>query len=142
MQANRSPREPVWSDRLTTVLAERIPARRRTVALVLIKAFHSFAFFAISACIVLLVWDGIRGRHGRRALLAGGITVAEVAIYGSNNQVCPLTPLAEQLGAERGSVTDIYLPRWLSARVPLLGGSAVLVGIALQVIALKRPSHP
>jgi hypothetical protein len=46
--------------------------------------------------------------------------------------VCPLTPLAEELGASSGSVTDIYLPDWLSRRVPLFGGGTLLVGLALH----------
>ena len=59
-------------------------------------------------------WDGFRGRRRRRTEIAGALAVAETMIFVSNNQVCPLTTLAEDLGARRGSVTDILLPNWLS----------------------------
>lgn len=54
-------------------------------------------------------------------------------MYVSNNQVCPLSPLAEDLGAENGSVTDILLPIWISRRIPLVSGTVLLFGIALNV---------
>ena len=60
------------------------------------------------------------------------------AIYGSNNQVCPLTPLAEELGAASGSITDIYLPGWLSRRIPVISSLALVVGMILNVDALRR----
>lgn len=51
----------------------------------------------------------------------------------SNNQVCPLSPLAEELGAESGSVTDIFLPDWISRRIPVIGGSVLIVGLILNI---------
>ena len=60
-------------------------------------------------------------------------------MYVSNNQVCPLTPLAEELGAERGSVADIFLPGWLARRIPVLGGSALLVGLVPNLRAWLGP---
>ena len=63
------------------------------------------------------------------ARAAASIAIAETIVYASNNQVCPLTPLAEQLGATSGSVTDIYLPAWVSERIPVFGGSVLLIGV-------------
>jgi hypothetical protein len=71
--------------------------------------------------------------------VAAGIAVAESIVFASNNGVCPLTPLAEQLGADRGSVTDIYLPRWISERIPLVGGATLVVAIALHARGSRRP---
>ncbi|HEY7969537.1 MAG TPA: hypothetical protein VID95_06035 [Candidatus Limnocylindrales bacterium] len=87
----------------------------------------------IAGCISVFTWDSIRGHGGRRSTLTAGIAIAETLIYGSNNLVCPLTPLAEELGAESGTVTDLYLPRAVSDRIPLLGSSALLVGLAFQI---------
>jgi hypothetical protein len=129
-------RRPVWSGALTDALAARIPDRSRPAALTMIKGLHTAIFASVAACIALFVWDGIRQRAGHRATIALGIALAETAVYASNNQVCPLTPLAEELGAEHGSVADIYLPDWLSRRIPLLGGTALLLGIALRLRAL------
>lgn len=131
-------RQPVWSDRLTLPLASGIPDRWRPAALRSIRLVHSAAFFAIAACIVVFDWDGIHGRPGRRAALAASVAVAESLAYVSNNQVCPLTPLAEELGASSGTVTDLYLPRAASDRVPLVGGSALLIGVALHALAIRE----
>jgi hypothetical protein len=128
----RAPRDPVWSHVLTAPLARRVPQGQRATVLALIKAFHTVAFFSIAGLILLFTWDGFRGRRGRRATVAGLVAATESAIYGSNNLVCPLTPLAEELGAASGSVTDIYLPDWLSRRVPLFGGGTLLVGLVVH----------
>jgi hypothetical protein len=131
------PRRPWWSGALTGPLARRIPAQARPQVLAGIKATHTVLFFSIAAAIVLFTWDGLRGRPGRRTAIAAGIALGETAIYASNNQVCPLTPLAEELGAQRGSVVDIYLPDWASRRIPLVGGGALLLGLALNARALR-----
>ena len=137
-------RRPVLSGGLTTRLAAFIPARRRAAALDAIKALHTIIFASVGGAIGLFVWDGLRQRHGRRAAIALGVVLTESALYVSNNQVCPLTPLAEELGAERGSVADIFLPDWLARRIPLIGSSALLLGLALHAWAWlgRRPARP
>jgi len=135
-------REPVWSGALTTPLAALIPEQSRPTALMLIKAAHTAAFFSIAGLILLFTWDGLRGRSSRRTFIAAGVALAESAIYGSNNQVCPLTPLAEELGAPSGSVTDIYLPDWLSQRIPILGGGTLLLGLVLQLRRWRERRQP
>jgi hypothetical protein len=132
-------RQPVWSDRLTRPLASRIAERRRPAALRAIKAIHSAAFALIAGCIVVFAWDAIRGRPGRRVTVTAGVAIGESLIYASNNQVCPLTPLAEALGAERGTVSDLYLPDAISERIPLLGGSALVVGLAIRGARIVAP---
>lgn len=131
-------RAPLWSGVLTEPVARWIPPTTRPAVLVILKSIHTALFVSIAACILLFLADGIRGRSGRRGMTALGIALAESAVYASNNQVCPLTPLAEQLGAERGSVADIFLPDWFSRRIPLLGGSALLLGLALHLRAWLR----
>ena len=64
--------------------------------------------------------------------------LAESAIFVSNNNVCPLTPLAEELGAERGSVVDMFLPAPVAERIPRVAGSAALLALALNLRALTR----
>ena len=130
-------REPVWSGILTVPLASRIPVDRRPAALMAIKAVHTAAFFLISGLILLVAIDGARGRPGPRTAAALTVALAETAVFASNNQVCPLTPLAEELGASSGSVTDIYLPDWLSRRIPILGGGTLAVGLVLNMRAWR-----
>jgi hypothetical protein len=115
-----------------------MPAGWRTPILWWIKAIHTALFISIGGAIVLFVLDGLRGRPRRRTAYALGIALGETAIYVSNNQVCPLTPLAEELGAESGSVVDIFLPDALARRIPVLSSTALLLGIALNLRSVLR----
>jgi beta-lactamase family protein len=40
---------------------------------------------------------------------------------------CPLQQVAERVGAERGSVTDIYLPRWFAHNLPAIHVPLILL---------------
>lgn len=95
-------------------------------------------FFSIAAALVLSLWDGVRGTPTRRTAVAAGIVAAETAIYLSNNQVCPLTPLAEEFGAERGSVVNMYLPAAVARQIPLVAGGTALLATALNMRAVVR----
>lgn len=128
-------REPTWSGILTRPLAAHIAPALRPAVVRAIKAIHTVVFFSIFSIIILVAADGIRARPSRRTAIALGVALAETGIYGSNNQVCPLSPLAEELGAASGSVTDIYLPGWLSRRIPVMSGSILIVGLALNLRA-------
>jgi hypothetical protein len=128
-------RQPVWSGGITAPLSRLIPAALRPQALSAIKAIHTAIFFSIAGAILLTIWDGVHGRPRRRTALAGGVVVAESLLFVSNNQVCPLTPLAEELGAERGSVVDIFLPDWAASRIPVVAGSAALLALVLNLRA-------
>lgn len=134
---SRVHREPVWSGVLTRPLAAHVPRERRGVALQSIEAFHTAAFVSIGALIVLAAVDGVRGRPRRRTAVALAVALAESAVYGSNNQVCPLSPLAEELRAASGSVTDIYLPDALSRRIPVIFGTILVAGLALDLRAWR-----
>jgi hypothetical protein len=133
-------RSPAWSGVLTAPLRAAIPVRWRPVAVTVIKAAHTAIFFSMGGLILLFAWDGVRQRPGLRTVMSLGIALAETGIYASNNQVCPLTPLVEELGAERGSVADIFLPDWFARRIPLFGGSILVLGLVLNLRALLRRS--
>jgi hypothetical protein len=134
-------REPTWSDAITTPLAGLIPAGRRDVVLSAIKVIHTAIFASVAGAILIALWDGLRARPRRRTAIAGGMVVAETAIFLSNNQVCPLTPLASELGAERGSVVDIFLPDWAASRIPVVAGTAALLALLLNLHAWRRSRH-
>jgi hypothetical protein len=106
-------------------------------ALFAVKSFHSLAFFVIQSCIVYLAYSGIRRRTGRGAAVAAGIALAESAVYAGNGFRCPLTGLAERLGAEHGSDTDIFLPGWLAANVARIYTPLLLLGFGLHVHNLR-----
>jgi hypothetical protein len=100
----------------------------RRVGLVAIKASHSAIFFALAGALVDFFWSGVRGRSDRRAALAGIAVSAEALIFAANGFRCPLTSIAEDLGAESGSVSDIYLPRPIGENLPYITGPVFAIG--------------
>ncbi len=136
-------REPTWSGVITAPLSALIPPERRDEALSAIKAIHTAIFASIAGAILIALWDGLQEQPRRRTAIAGGMVIVETALYVSNNQVCPLTPLAEELGAAKGSVVDIFLPTWAARRIPLVAGTAALLALVLNVLAVySRGTKP
>lgn len=90
------------------------------LALKSVKAFHTFAWFTIEACMMYLIYSGLRGRTDRRAAKAAVVVAGETLIFAANGFHCPLTPLARRLGDPTGSVTDIYLPKWFARNLPAI----------------------
>jgi hypothetical protein len=99
---------------------------RRTV-LAAVKLVHTVAWFSIEWCMVYVLWAGFRRRSDRRAALAAGVVASETLIFAANGFRCPLTGVAERIGAERGSVTDIYLPRWFAHYLPVIHVPLILL---------------
>jgi hypothetical protein len=132
----KAARRPAWSGRMTAPLSRAIPRGWRPAALAGIKVIHTALFAVIAAAIGLFAWDGMAGRPRQRSAYALGVALAETAVYVSNNQVCPLTPLAEELGAERGSVVDMFLPARAARRIPLVASVALLGGVVLNARAV------
>jgi uncharacterized membrane protein YozB (DUF420 family) len=60
------------------------------------------------------------------------VVVGESLVFVANGFRCPLTAVAESLGAERGSVTDIYLPGWFAHRLPVIHVPLVLLALLLH----------
>ena len=57
---------------------------------------------------------------------AGALVAAESVVFLANRGKCPLTPLAEQYGAQRGGVSDIFLPDAVARTIPIWSTSAVV----------------
>lgn len=89
-------------------------------AVVAVKAVHTGIWFAVEAAFVYLLWTGVTGRRGRGVTVAGGIVVAESVVFVANGFRCPLTEVAVSMGADAGSVTDIYLPKWFARSLPAI----------------------
>jgi hypothetical protein len=121
-----------------------LPNWARTPALFGVKSAHSFAFFVIQSAICYLLYSGLRSQTDRRAAIAAAIATGETLIYAGNGFRCPLTGLAEDLGAERGSVTDIFLPRWLAANIARIYGPLFALGLVLHArnVARAWSDHP
>ncbi|MGB0091135.1 MAG: SRPBCC family protein [Solirubrobacteraceae bacterium] len=104
--------------------------RRGTLAAV--KLVHTLAWFSIESCMVYVLWAGFRGQSDRRAAIAAGVVAGESLIFAANGFRCPLTQVAERVGAERGSVTDIYLPRWFARNLPAIHVPLILLAVYLH----------
>ena len=96
------------------------PAQGSPGVLMAVKTVHTLAWLSIESCMIYLLAAGLRGRSGRRAAIAGAVVAAESVVFTANGLRCPLTTLAEHHGAEHGSVTDVYLPRWFAHHLPAI----------------------
>jgi hypothetical protein len=97
-------------------------ARPKTsgAALTGIELVHTLAWLSIESCMVYVLWAGFARRSDRRAAIAAGLLASESLVFAANRSRCPLTQIAERVGADRGSVTDIYLPRWFAHNLPAI----------------------
>jgi hypothetical protein len=99
----------------------------RQTTLAAVKLVHTIAWFSIESCMVYVVWAGVRRQSDRRAAIAAAVVATETLIFAGNGFRCPLTQVAERVGAERGSVTDIYLPRWFAHNLPAIHVPLILL---------------
>ena len=111
----------------------------RPVALAAIKAVHTLAWFSIESSIVYLLYAGLRRQSDRRAAVAGAVVAGESLIFVANGFRCPLTTLAVKSDAERGGVTDIFLPGWFAHNLPAIHAPLLVLamGLHLRNIRLK-----
>lgn len=105
---------------------------RNRIALRAVKSFHTLAWFLIEACMVYLLFAGVRGQTDKRSAVAACVVAGETLIFAANGFHCPLTAVAKNLGDETGSVTDIYLPRWLARNLPAIHVPLILLAVALH----------
>jgi hypothetical protein len=110
----------------------------RPAAVAAIKTFHTVAWFSIEACVVYVLYAGLAGRTDRRVGIAAAVVAGETLVFAGNGFRCPLTQLAARYGAERGSVTDIYLPRWFAHNLPAIHAPLLVVMAYLHLRNHRR----
>jgi hypothetical protein len=108
------------------------------LALAMIKALHTAAWFSIESCMLYVIYSGFKGKSDRRATIAAGVVAAETLVFAGNGFRCPLTDIAEDLGAEKASVTDIYLPRWFARNLPAIHVPLILLAAFLHGKNIRR----
>ena len=82
---------------------------------------------SIEACLVYVLRAGIRRRSDRRVAIAAAAVGSRRLAFAANGFRYPLTPVAERLDAERGSVTDINPPRWFADTLPAIRVALILL---------------
>jgi hypothetical protein len=106
--------------------------------LVAIKSIHTLAWFSIESCMLYLLYAGFVKRSDRSVALAAEVVGGESLIFAANGFRCPLSQLAESFGAEHGSVTDLYLPKWLAHNLPAIHVPLLILAAFLHGRNLRR----
>lgn len=115
-------------------------ARPRPGAVAAIKTVHTLAWASIEACVLYVLHAGFAGRTDKRVGIAAAVVAGESLVFAANGFRCPLTELAERYGAERGSVTDIYLPKRFAQNIPAIHAPLLVLMTYLHARNLQR-SH-
>ena len=79
-----------------------------------------------------VLYAGVRKQSDRRAGMAAAVVAAETLVFAANGFHCPLTAVARDLGDATGSVTDIYLPRWLARNLPAIHVPLIIAAVVLH----------
>jgi hypothetical protein len=106
------------------------------VAIAALKAIHTAIFAGELWAIGWLVVSGLVGRRDRTVGIAAAAVALEVAVYLGNGGVCPITPLTERLGAEHGSVSDIFLPDVVARTIPTWSTALLVIAAILHLRAI------
>ncbi len=93
------------------------------------KSVHSAIFVVLLGSILRFTADGWRGRLDRTTAIAAGLVTVEIGVFFANRGRCPLTGVAEDLGAEDGRVSDIFLPEALARTLPAWSTAILLIGV-------------
>jgi hypothetical protein len=96
-----------------------------------IKLVHTLVFWVLSACTVYALYCGVAGRITAFTWVAVALLLVESLVLAACGWTCPLTILAERRGALRGSVTDIFLPKWCADRIFPVCGTMYVVALVL-----------
>jgi hypothetical protein len=100
-----------------------------------IKLVHTAIFWVLSSCVVYALFSGVTDRITNWTWFAVGAVILEGVVLLAFGGTCPLTLLAERQGAKRGSVADIFLPKWIADRIfPICGTT---YGVAVLVILVR-----
>jgi hypothetical protein len=101
-----------------------------------VKLVHTLIFAVLSACVIYIVISGSINRITLWTWVAIVAIVIEGLVLAVSGGRCPLTAVAERLGASDGSVADIFLPRWFADRIFPICGTLYLIGCVIVAIRL------
>jgi hypothetical protein len=108
------------------------------VTIVQIKFVHTVVFWMLSLCVVYALLSGLTDRITAWTWIAVGLVMLESIVLAAFGWTCPLTLLAERQGAARGSVADIFLPKWFADRIfPICGSTYVFALILIGFRVLR-----
>jgi hypothetical protein len=95
-------------------------------------------FWVLNVCVVYALYSSIAGHLTTWTWVAVGLLLIESVVLIASGWTCPLTILAERQGAARGSVADIFLPKWFARRIFPVCGTVYGVAVVLILGRLLR----
>src|SRR5690348_671874 len=101
-----------------------------------VKVIHTLIFALLSGCVLYVLASGVFNRITFWTWGAALAIVVEGLVLFASGGRCPLTGVAERLGAADGSVSDIFLPRWFADRIFPICTTTFLIGCALVLARL------
>ena len=107
-----------------------------------VKLVHTAIFALLSACVLYVLASGVVDRITPWTWLAMAAIVVEGIVLLANGGKCPLTAVAERLGAVDGGVSDIFLPRWFADRIFPICGTLFAAGCVLVAARILLPAGP
>lgn len=143
MSTTPTRRPPPWSPwrPRSDATAQSLAAQPRPDVVAAIKTVHTLAWASIESCVLYVLYAGFAGRTDKRVGIAGAVVVGESLVFAANGFRCPLTELAERYGADRGSVTDIYLPKRFAQNIPAIHAPLLVLMTYLHARNLRRSHH-
>jgi hypothetical protein len=96
-----------------------------------VKLVHTLIFVVLSACVLYIIVSGALDRITAWTWAAIAAIVVEGLVLAASGGTCPLTRVAERLGATKGGVSDIFLPKWFADRLFPICGTLYLIGCIL-----------
>jgi hypothetical protein len=98
-------------------------------------------FFVVASAILYLLYSALTRRTDTRAAVAGAVVGGEALVFVASGWRCPLTGVAERLGADDGSDVDIYLPHWIASHLPQVTIPLVATAAVLHARNLWGPAR-
>jgi len=111
---------------------------RHPLAFAALKTVHTVVFAGELSAIMWLVMSGLIGRRDRTVGIAAAAVAAEAAVFLANDEVCPITPLTERMGAAHGSVSDIFLPDAVARTIPIWSTALLVMAGVFHLRGLSR----
>jgi hypothetical protein len=96
-----------------------------------VKLLHTIIFVILSGCVLYVLFSGAFNRVDLFTWIAAAAVVIEGIVLALSGWQCPLTAVAERLGAVDGSVADIFLPRWFADRLFPICTTLFVIGCIL-----------
>lgn len=99
--------------------------------LFLVKSIHTTIFIFMSACLIYILYSGITGTYNWTLLVAIGAILVEGLVLIINRWQCPLTNLARKYGDVKGSIADLFYPKWFAPHAFRFSTVLFIIGLII-----------